>query len=311
MKNIRFLAVFTFILLALFINCEKSAITHSTIKNIIIIVVDGPRYMDLMADTLLDINQPFKSLKEQGLFFSNFYNDGTTNTQNGMSNILTGNGESLTNNGAEISDFPNIFHYYLEAKNISNDKTWIITSKDKLESLKSTMNTNYNFKPTARTNSGINGLNSGYRHDSITHRIALEVLNTFQPTLTFIAYREPDYSGHQGVWDNYKQGIKSSYNYAQEIVNYVQSNSFYRGNTLILITNDHGRHLDTVSVGFSNHGDNCEGCRHISLIAISPNIKKSTVDALHYNQNNIAPTIANILGFSMPTATEKIIPSVQ
>lgn len=290
-------------------NCTKSH-EHKTIDRVVIIVIDGARNSDINDDSLAFYNQGYQDLKKQGLYFSNFINAGTTNTQNGMSNIITGNQESLTNNGTETSDFPNIFHYYLEKFQTTNDKTWIITSKDKLETLKSTTHASYINSINAKTNSGLNGLGTGYRNDSITHQIALGILKTNQPNLAFIAFREPDVSGHSGSWDNYKLGIKSSVAYTQSIIDFINKDEYYQGRTLVLITNDHGRHLNGIADGFVSHGDACYGCRHITLLAISPNIFPNSIDETHYSQDNIAPTIAKILGFQIPTATSSSILSI-
>lgn len=291
------------------LNCTKKEQTK-TIDRVVIIVIDGVRNSDINADSLSFYNSGFKILKNQGMYFTNFYNIGTTNTQNGMSNIITGNGETLTNNGTETSNFPNIFHYYLQSTGQSTDKTWIITSKDKLATLASTMDFNFSSKPKAITNSGVNGLGTGYRSDSTTHQMALDILKTKQPDLSFIAFKEPDASGHSGNWENYKLGLKNSITYTQSIIDFLNSDPNYKDRTLILITNDHGRHLNGIADGFISHGDNCEGCRHITLMAISPNIRKGMLDETTYSQDNLAPTIARILGFEMPLAKSSTIQSI-
>jgi len=288
--------------------CKKT--NNSTIDRVIIIVIDGVRNSDINSDSLLYYNKGYQELKTKGISFTNYLNAGTTNTQNGMSNILTGHQETLTNNGAEMSDFPNIFHFYLAKFNLSNDKTWIITSKDKLETLKNTTDVTYSSALFAKTSCGINGLGTGYREDSITYQIALSTLKTSQPNLAFITFKEPDYSGHSGNWENYKKGLKNSITYTQNLINYIQSDAYYQGRTLILVTNDHGRHLDGVADGFISHGDDCYGCRHITLLAISPNITPNTSDMTLYSHDNIAPTIARILGFPMTSAKANSISSI-
>ena len=69
----------------------------------------------------------------------------------------------------------------------------------------------------------------------------------------------------------------------------------------MLITNDHGRHDDKHG-GFESHGCGCEGCKHIMLFAIGPDFEKGAVVNERKTQLNIAPTVAEILGFEMATA---------
>jgi Sulfatase len=290
-------------------NCTKTS-QNKVIDRVVVIVIDGARNSDINDDSLSEYNSGYQEMKKQGLYFSNFINAGLTLTQNGMSNIITGNQETMTNNGAEISSFPNFFHYYLDKTQISNDKTWIVTSKDKLESLKNTTHASFINSQRAKSNSGVNGLGTGYRSDSITYQVALDILKTNQPNLAFITFREPDYSGHQGKWSEYLKGMKNSIAYTQSIIDFINTDEYYRGRTLVLITNDHGRHLNGIADGFVSHGDGCQGCRHITLLAISPNIIPNSKDETSYSQDNIAPTIARILGFDMPTATSPFIKSI-
>jgi arylsulfatase A-like enzyme len=81
----------------------------------------------------------------------------------------------------------------------------------------------------------------------------------------------------------------------------------YRNKTTLFITNDHGRHLDGVKNGFVNHGDNCEGCRRIYLVAIGPDFKANTVVKHPYELIDISKTIAHMLNFSIPTSEGKVI----
>ena len=52
-----------------------------------------------------------------------------------------------------------------------------------------------------------------------------------------------------------------------------------------------------------SHGDGCEGCTHIMLLALGRNVTQGIVNNdLHY-QVDIAPTVGDLLGFSTPEAT--------
>ena len=41
--------------------------------------------------------------------------------------------------------------------------------------------------------------------------------------------------------------------------------AFYKDKTTLIVSNDHGRHIDSKG-GFQNHGDDCAGCRHIEFL---------------------------------------------
>ena len=47
------------------------------------------------------------------------------------------------------------------------------------------------------------------------------------------------------------------------------------------------------------HGDSCEGCQKISLLALGPDFKKGSEIKSRYTLIDIAPTVARLLQFEM------------
>ena len=86
-----------------------------------------------------------------------------------------------------------------------------------------------------------------------------------------------------------------------------KSNDFYKDRTTLIVTNDHGRHTAGHLDGFVSHGDNCNGCRHVEFFAIGPDFKQDYVSTTPYEQTDIASTIAELMGFSMPTSDGKVM----
>ncbi|MBI3237830.1 MAG: sulfatase, partial [Flavobacteriia bacterium] len=59
--------------------------------------------------------------------------------------------------------------------------------------------------------------------------------------------------------------------------------------------------------GFVNHGDGCEGCRHISLLAIGPDFKKDVIVSEAGELIDLSKTISQLLGFDMPTTKGRVL----
>jgi predicted AlkP superfamily pyrophosphatase or phosphodiesterase len=85
----------------LFIGCSshENIVTPSVnqylTQNVIIATIDGPRYSETWG-SIIENNIPFQTkLAEKGVFFSNFYNDGVTNTLSGHTAITTGHYEDV------------------------------------------------------------------------------------------------------------------------------------------------------------------------------------------------------------------------
>lgn len=289
-------------------NKEESEKTFIT-ENVVIIVVDGPRYTETWGYP----NQlfiPFQaSLKSEGVFFHEFYNNGVTSTTPGHTAISTGVYQNINNNGGEIPFMPSIFQYWRKATGAPQDQAWLIASKDKLAVLANCSKYEWIGKYQPSQSCGINGggVGSGYRHDSLTLNTTLSIFNTYKPKLVLINFREPDFSGHTGDWNNYIAGINMTDTYIQEIWNYIQNDPAYKDKTTLFITNDHGRHLNGVQNGFVGHGDDCNGCRHISLLAIGPDFHKGVDVITPRNQLDISATIAHLMGFAMETGEGEVM----
>jgi len=276
-------------------------------QNVIIVVIDGPRFSETWGDyTHKYIPQQYR-LYPQGVMLNNFANNGTTLTEPGHAAIATGNYESLDNWGADIPTYPSMFQAFLKATNKPADKAWIVTSKDKLEILANCKLADWAGKYQPRTDCGLQGIGTGYRPDDTTYDHAKNVMTTYHPNLMLINFKDPDTYGHGNAWNSYLEAIKTSDEYVKGIYDLIQSDPQYKDKTTLIVTNDHGRHLDRVSNGFIDHGCTCEGCRHIQFFAIGPDFKKGMNLNNMYEQIDISQTVARMLNFPMPFSAGKVM----
>jgi len=262
-------------------------------ENVVIIVMDGPRYTETIADSTHQyIPHLWNDMKDSGVICTSFYNEGKTFTVNGHVAMTTGHYQSIDNTGQELPLYPSIFQHWIKSHPGSTLKTAVICSKDKLAILGNT--TDYTFKNRFMppTDCGIAGNGSGYRSDSVTYAHVMQSLTYTKPNLVIVNFKEPDFSGHTGSWSNYVKGIKQTDQYAYEIWQYLNNDPHYKGKTTFLYTNDHGRHLGS---GFQHHGDDCEGCRHIFLYAQGPDFKKGVLNDEPASLIDLHATICELL----------------
>ncbi|MGK7391688.1 MAG: sulfatase-like hydrolase/transferase [Candidatus Cyclobacteriaceae bacterium M2_1C_046] len=289
--------IFLFITCTLFFGCQQNEVLFEVIpasdyttENVIIVVIDGPRYQETWGDNLRQ-NIPVQSqLAGEGILFKNFFNEGETYTLAGHTAITTGFYQKIENNGTELPANLSIFQSYLSYTQLPPDEAWLVTSKEKLSILADTKDLKWrgSFSPS---------MDAENREDSITIKVALQVLNEQQPSLAMIHLKGPDQYGHRNDWVNYIRSINETDGYVGDVWNLIQSHPHYADKTTLLITNDHGRHLDGISTGFEDHGDKCEGCKKISLLALGPDFEKGIVVDTPYEQSDIAPTVAKLLNF--------------
>ena len=309
---------FLFIGLFGFISCSKTPggepqplpIVDYFTKNVIVVIMDGARYSETWGDsTYAHIPNMGINLANESVVISNFYNNGVTNTVPGHTAITTSFYQEITNDGTQTPDNPSLFQYWV--KEIDQDPTnaWVITSKDKLQVLANCEDEDYKGKFIPSNNCGVDGggVGSGYRNDSLTFNVVKSVIEDHHPNLMLINFKEPDASGHTGNWENYLAGIESVDNYIYELWNIIQSDEIYKDKTTLIVTNDHGRHLDGVSNGFKSHGDDCEGCRHIMFFAIGPDFKAGETSDSSAEQVDIPKTVAELLGFDFPGGEGRVM----
>lgn len=282
--------------------------TNYTTKHVVVLVIDGPRYTETYGDSTYQyIPNLGKVLSKEGVLYTNFRNNGPTYTNAGHTAITTGNYQGISNAGKELPKNPSIFNYYLKQSGCEKDQAWIVSSKGKLEILANTKNADWWNTYMPMTYCGAQGNSSGYEGDLKTYQQVKKVLNLHAPKLTLINLLEVDVNGHQNNWPGYLQGLRNTDSLAAEIWKLIQTNPTMKNKTTLLITNDHGRHLDGHKNGFVNHGDNCEGCRKISLLAIGPDFKRNLRLSTPAETIDISATIAELLQFQMKTTKGRVL----
>ena len=299
-----FVSILSSFTIAFQVNSNKKFKT----ENVIILVIDGPRLTETFADTTRKhIPNLSGVLAPKGVLFPYFRNNGPTYTNAGHTAIATGYYQRIKNNGLELPKRPSVFQYFLKEKGLPATSSWIIASKGKLDILSNTKDKEWKdkFRPSAHC--GIDGKGAGYTADKYTWRDAQKLLAEHHPKLTLINLLEVDVKGHQNNWEGYLKGLRNTDQIAKELWDFIQADEIYKNKTTLFITNDHGRHLNGVKNGFVNHGDNCEGCRRIYLVALGPDFKPNTIVRHPYELIDISATIAHMLNFSMPTTEGKVI----
>jgi len=274
-------------------------------KNVIIVVLDGARYTETFGDsTHRYIPFMWNKLRPLGTIFTQFYNNGVTVTNPGHSTILSGTWQDLENDGSQRPTQPTIFEYFRKQNNAKANEAYVILGKNKLDMLTYSSHPEYGQKYGASvTNPG----EAFYSDDKKVFENFKQTLSSNHPRLVLVNMPRTDGMGHSGVFKDYTIAIKQADSLIFEMWKFVQKDKFYKNKTTFIVTNDHGRHCDACASGFITHGDKCEGCRHIMLLALGKDIAKNHIDDSMRQQIDIAPTVGKILGFKTEYSIGKII----
>ncbi len=135
------------------------------------------------------------------------------------------------------------------------------------------------------------------RLDVFTHNFALEYMKKEHPEVMYVSYGETDDFAHDGDYEAYLNAAKNTDGLIEELWNFTQNDSFYKDNTLFLITTDHGRGTQPLDT-WKHHGDNIKGADQVWFVAFGKGVKNlgeiTKKEQLYSNQ--IAPTILKYLG---------------
>jgi hypothetical protein len=144
-----------------------------------------------------------------------------------------------------------------------------------------------------------NYLGDSTRLDFITFEYSKEYLKQYKPRILYMAFDETDDMAHGGNYKFYLDRAKQEDGYIKTLWNNIQSDPFYKDNTTLLITCDHGRG-ETPMDAWRDHGAEVKGSEQTWFAIVGPDtspmgeIKTSTI--LYHKQ--LAETMAELLGLN-------------
>lgn len=268
-----------------------------------IIIIDGARYSETFGDPDHTYIPNMYSLSQDGTIIDNFYNDGITYTSRAIPALWCGTWTEVRDtvyngNSTNYAVRPTIFEYYRKQKNMPSSECYYILKY--IESL---------WLPSFDTNYGPDywpEFHSVGENDNDVANHVQSVMDNIHPHFLWVYLADVDHAGHSGNWNEYTHAIKNADSIVGLLWNKIQSDPFYTNTTNLFVTNDHGRHDDQHG-GFSGHGCNCEGCRHIQLLALGPDIKSGYISTTSRQIPDLAVTTSYILDIDPEYATGEVM----
>jgi len=133
------------------------------------------------------------------------------------------------------------------------------------------------------------------RLDAFTHHYALEHMKKEHPNLVYISYGETDDFAHDGDYQSYLKSAHNTDALIKELWEFAQEDEFYKGQTVFLITTDHGRGTQPLDT-WRSHGSKINGAGQVWLIAFGKGVKAlGEMENEQLYSNQIAPTVLQLL----------------
>jgi hypothetical protein len=232
-------------------------------------------------------------LRPKGTIWTNFRNNGITVTSSGHAAIVSGRWQDIDNHGKQHPLVPTVFEYFRKYTGADEKSVAVIAGAPKLNVLAFSTDSGYGsrYKASFCLGENVKSTVNNFK----------EFLSINHPRITLVQLWNVDNNGHSGKWEKYICAIRTADSLVYEIWKTLESDSVYRGNTTMFVLNDHGRH-DKLHGDFKNHGDGCEGCRHLMMLAIGRGFPGGMSIDRERTQCDIAPTVGELLSFSTEQA---------
>ena len=275
-------------------------------KKVVIVIIDGARYTETLGDTTRTYTPKMWEIADEGTMIDNFYNDGFTYTSRAIPALWCGAWTDVHDtiyegHETQYSVLPSIFEYYRKDKNAPAEDCYYVLKE--IESLwLPSFDNDYgpDYWPTFHS--------VGQTDEDVAEQ-ALQVMEDHHPNFLWVYFADVDHEGHSGIWSNYIGAIRTADSLVSVLWETIQSDPFYKDATTMIVTNDHGRHDDQHG-GFQNHGDGCDGCRHIELLAIGPDIRENFVSDQNRFTPDMAVTAAQIMNIEPAKASGEVMTEI-
>jgi hypothetical protein len=142
--------------------------------------------------------------------------------------------------------------------------------------------------------------------DELTFFMTKEIMDRFAPSLILVNFWDIDIA-HYGSYSLYLQAIHRTDRLVYELWQHVQSSPQYRDRTTMMVIPEVGRDGDIHGNGFANHRSGDDSCRGVWLLALGQGVPKGTGSDRVIRHIDVAPTVAQILGFKMSDCEGKAL----
>ena len=275
-------------------------------QNVVVVVIDGARYTETFGDTSRRYVKYMDSLSRYGTIASSFYNRHKTYTSQAIPALWTGSwaGTRDTVYNGQSTQYtlrPSIFEYYRKQKAVEEGQCIYVLKYVSSLWLQS-------FYPGYGPQYWPYTVSEGTSDKDVEEK-AKELASLYHPQFLWVYLADVDHAGHTGDWNTYVHAIKTADSLVFDLWQYLQKDTFYKENTYLFVTNDHGRH-DEEHGGFQGHGCDCQGCQHIMFLALGPDIKQDYEVSKEYETQDFAVTVAHSLGVNPEFADGTIVDEI-
>lgn len=142
----------------------------------------------------------------------------------------------------------------------------------------------------------------GSRFDYITERFALDYLKREHPRLLYVLLGDTDELAHDGRYELLLQSLQHADHFLETLWTQLQALPQYRGNTVLIVSTDHGRGKTPEFWG--SHHEEITAAKNIWFVVATPgDDRRGEIEGgPTLYQNQLAATIAQVFGLNFDKA---------
>ena len=144
------------------------------------------------------------------------------------------------------------------------------------------------------------------RGDRLLTELAVRALRELRPKLLMVNYQDPDYV-HWGNLSHYTRAISIIDRGIEKLVETVDADPLYRGNTVFVIVPDCGRDNNPLMQVSCQHHFNSKSAHEIWAMVFGPGIAQGNIVDRPVNQIDVAATVGQLMGFRPEMAEGKVL----
>ena len=141
------------------------------------------------------------------------------------------------------------------------------------------------------------------RLDVLTYQFGKQYMIDKKPRVLYLGFDETDDLAHQGNYKMYLQQATKTDAILADLWNFLQSDPFYKNQTTLVITSDHGRG-DTSPDSWRSHGEEIVGAEQVWFAVMGPDSpakgEVKTATTIYHKQ--LAQTFSELLGLDFKPA---------
>jgi hypothetical protein len=304
-------------------------------KNLVFVVIDGLRYTEAFDAQDRYLRHIWSDLAPRGTIYTNCWIDSASLTTTSHSVMISGYHQFLSNRGYIHPTFPTFIELYRDARNtwfeqefakIPRPSPYFPLNEENLATVQALLDDAAAFPPEktyclmgkerildAVDFSSHPAYGAEFRsviynnmRDELVYDVFEAKLNHDKPRIIFVNLADVDEEGHSADWDRYTHSIRRADELVYQMWKDIQASPTYRDKTNFIVFSDHGRH-DPEHGDFSHHGCRCEGCMHVPLLMLGPDIKAGQVIDRRTSEYDIQPTFGRMLGIETPMAVGRVL----